>query len=78
MALGLTLLSACQQQNIQPAATNNASTEAIVIDLDLTQSPAVTTVAKIQADSDVQKQSHTTTTTMATTTPRSKGSSVAS
>jgi len=69
MALGLTLLSACQQQNIQPAATNNASTEAIVIDLDLTQSPAVTTVAKIQADSDVQKQSHTTTTTMATVAP---------
>ncbi len=52
IALGLSLLSACQHQNIQPAGTKNAPKEAIVIDLDLTQSSKTITVAKAQIQSN--------------------------
>ena len=67
MALGLGLLSACQQQNIQPSNTKNTQKEAIVIDLDLTQSPKVTTAAKAQEKTVDQEQTHST--TIATAAP---------
>jgi len=67
MALGLFLLSACQQQNTQPAVTASAPKEAIVIDLDLTQSAKATTAVKAQVNTEDQIQIHTT--TIATAAP---------